>query len=86
MSDKMKAALFKEPKKPLEVTEANKPKLERDDDVLIRVVACGLCHTDLSYIDFGVPTFRKASHYPWPGTGWDSGRSRFKGNECKGRE
>ncbi len=56
---KMKAAVFKEPKKPLEVTEVEKPTIEKDNEVLVKVVACGLCHTDLGYIDFGVPTFKK---------------------------
>jgi D-arabinose 1-dehydrogenase-like Zn-dependent alcohol dehydrogenase len=59
MAKKMKAAVFKEPKKRLEVTEVDRPELEKDDDVILRVVACGLCHTDLGYIDFGVPTFKK---------------------------
>ena len=27
-------------------------------EVLIRVAACGICHTDLHYIDHGVPTFK----------------------------
>jgi 6-hydroxycyclohex-1-ene-1-carbonyl-CoA dehydrogenase len=26
--------------------------------VLVRVAACGICHTDLHYIDHGVPTFK----------------------------
>jgi 6-hydroxycyclohex-1-ene-1-carbonyl-CoA dehydrogenase len=28
-------------------------------EVLVRVIACGVCHTDLHYIDHGVPTFKK---------------------------
>jgi len=59
MTKKMKAAVFKEPKRPLEVTEVVKPGIEKDNEVVIKVVACGLCHTDLGYIDFGVPTFKK---------------------------
>lgn len=27
--------------------------------MLVKVAACGLCHTDLGYIDHGVPTFKK---------------------------
>ncbi|MBI2956172.1 MAG: zinc-binding dehydrogenase [Acidobacteria bacterium] len=27
-------------------------------DVLVQVAACGICHTDLHYIDHGVPTFK----------------------------
>ncbi|RLG20990.1 zinc-dependent alcohol dehydrogenase [Candidatus Micrarchaeota archaeon] len=56
---KMKAAIFKETNKPLEVTEIDKPVIEEDEDVIVKVVACGLCHTDLGYIDYGVPTFKK---------------------------
>ena len=59
MAKKMRAAVFKEPKKLLEVTEVDRPEIEKDDDVVIKVVACGLCHTDIGYIDFGVPTFKK---------------------------
>jgi 6-hydroxycyclohex-1-ene-1-carbonyl-CoA dehydrogenase len=28
-------------------------------EVLIKIAACGVCHTDLHYIDHGVPTFKK---------------------------
>jgi 6-hydroxycyclohex-1-ene-1-carbonyl-CoA dehydrogenase len=28
------------------------------DEILVRVAACGICHTDLHYIDHGVPTFK----------------------------
>src|SRR4030066_253933 len=28
-------------------------------EVLVRVAACGVCHTDLHYIDHGTPTFKK---------------------------
>jgi D-arabinose 1-dehydrogenase-like Zn-dependent alcohol dehydrogenase len=59
MAKKMKAAVFKEVKKPLELMEVDKPEIEKDDDVIIKVLACGLCHTDLGYIDYGVPTFKK---------------------------
>lgn len=56
---KMKAAVFKDVKKPLELMEVDKPQIETDDDVLVKVAACGLCHTDLGYMDHGVPTFKK---------------------------
>ena len=59
MSGKMKAAVFREPKRPLDLVEFEKPVIEKEDDVIIQVAACGLCHTDLGYIDFGVPTFKK---------------------------
>ncbi|MFH1418001.1 MAG: zinc-binding dehydrogenase [Planctomycetota bacterium] len=30
-----------------------------DDEILVKVAACGVCHTDLHYIEHGVPTFKK---------------------------
>ncbi len=30
-----------------------------DDQILVKVAACGVCHTDLHYIEHGVPTFKK---------------------------
>ncbi|MEW6669484.1 MAG: zinc-binding dehydrogenase [Thermodesulfobacteriota bacterium] len=56
---KMRAAIFTAPKRPLEMKEVDKPRTEREDDVLVRVAACGLCHTDLGYMDHGIPTFKK---------------------------
>lgn len=29
------------------------------DQILVKVAACGVCHTDLHYIEHGVPTFKK---------------------------
>src|SRR3989304_4916208 len=58
MEASMKAAIFREPQKPLVVEEVPTPSIPADE-VLIRVVACGVCHTDLHYIDHGVPTFKK---------------------------
>ncbi len=54
----MKAAVFYSPKEPLKVEEKPTP-VPAAGEVLIKVAACGLCHTDLSYIDHGVPTFKK---------------------------
>lgn len=42
----MKAALLQEFKKPLAVTEVERP-VPADDEVLIQVEACGVCHSDL---------------------------------------
>jgi propanol-preferring alcohol dehydrogenase len=53
----MKAALFYEPHQPLVVEEVPTPTPETGE-VLVKVSACGLCHTDLHYIDHGVPTFK----------------------------
>jgi 6-hydroxycyclohex-1-ene-1-carbonyl-CoA dehydrogenase len=53
----MKAALFYEAHQPLVVEEVPTPAPEAGE-VLVKVSACGLCHTDLHYIDHGVPTFK----------------------------
>jgi len=42
----MKAAVLHEFKKPLAMEEVERPKIQ-DDDVLIEVEACGVCHSDL---------------------------------------
>lgn len=42
----MKAALLQEFKKPLAVTEVERP-VPADNEVLIQVEACGVCHSDL---------------------------------------
>src|SRR3989339_475598 len=54
----MKAAVFYGPKQPLKVEKYPKPQINQDE-VLIKVAACGVCHTDLHYIDHGVPTVKK---------------------------
>jgi 6-hydroxycyclohex-1-ene-1-carbonyl-CoA dehydrogenase len=54
----MKAAVFHGNGSRLTIEEMPLPDL-RDGDALLRVAACGLCHTDLHYLDHGVPTFRK---------------------------
>lgn len=54
----MKAAVFYGPNQPLKIEEVPTPQIG-DGEVLIKVAACGLCHTDISYIDHGVPTFKK---------------------------
>jgi alcohol dehydrogenase, propanol-preferring len=46
----MKAAVLHEFKKPLTIEEVDRPKL-RDDEVLIAVEACGVCHSDLHVAD-----------------------------------
>ncbi|MBI4501753.1 MAG: zinc-binding dehydrogenase [Gemmatimonadetes bacterium] len=53
----MKAAVFRGPHQPLDVTEVPTPT-PGAGEVLVRVAGCGLCHTDLHYIDHGVPTFK----------------------------
>jgi alcohol dehydrogenase, propanol-preferring len=54
----MKAAVFYGSGQPLKVEELLTPK-PGANEVLVKVAACGLCHTDLHYLDHGVPTFKK---------------------------
>lgn len=54
----MKAAVFYGPNQPLKVEEMPKPKAG-PGEIVVKVSACGVCHTDLHYIDSGVPTFKK---------------------------
>ncbi len=53
----MKAAVFYEKGQPLKVEDVEVPTIE-DDEVLVKVAACGLCRTDIHYLH-GVPTFKK---------------------------
>lgn len=54
----MKAAVFHGPDRPLTVEEWPDP-VAGPGQVLVRVAGCGVCHTDLHYIDHGTPTFAK---------------------------
>src|SRR6185295_1698222 len=56
--DLMRAAVFHGPKQPLRIEEVPTPRAA-PGEVVIRVAACGICHTDLHYIDHGTPTFKK---------------------------
>ena len=51
----MRAARFHGPKQPLKVEEVPVPEIG-PGEVLVRVAACGVCHTDLHYTDHNVPT------------------------------
>ena len=53
----MKAAVFIEPNQPLEIQDIPIPE-PGPNEVLVKVAACGVCHTDLHYIDHGTPTFK----------------------------
>ena len=53
----MKAAIFHGTGQPLEITEVPDPS-PGQGEVLIEVAGCGLCHTDLHYLDHGVKTFK----------------------------
>lgn len=54
----MKAAVFHGPNQPLKIEEVENPKIYFHE-ILVKVAACGVCNTDLHYIDHGVPTFKK---------------------------
>lgn len=54
----MQAAVYRGPQRPLEITEVPTPT-PGPDEVLVRVAGCGLCHTDLHYIDHGIKTFKE---------------------------
>ena len=54
----MKAAVFTAPHQPLLVQELPTP-VAGAGEILVRVAACGVCHTDLHYLDHGTPTFKK---------------------------
>lgn len=54
----MKAAVYAGERGRLEIREVPTPE-PAAGEVLVRVVACGVCHTDLHYIDHGVPTAKK---------------------------
>ncbi|MDI7266556.1 MAG: zinc-binding dehydrogenase [Myxococcota bacterium] len=54
----MKAAVFHGPNQPLRIEEIPTPT-PGAGEILVKVAACGVCHTDLHYIDHGVPTFKK---------------------------
>jgi alcohol dehydrogenase, propanol-preferring len=54
----VKAAIFHGAHLPLAVEEVLTP-VPGPGELLVRVSACGVCHTDLHYLDHGTPTFKK---------------------------
>lgn len=54
----MKAAVFTAAHRPLDVIDVPMP-VPGAGQALIKVAGCGLCHTDLHYVDHGVETFKK---------------------------
>jgi 6-hydroxycyclohex-1-ene-1-carbonyl-CoA dehydrogenase len=54
----MKAAVFHGGNEGLRIEDVPVPK-PGPSDALIKVAACGACHTDLHYIEHGVATFKK---------------------------
>src|SRR6516225_9551208 len=59
----MKAAVLHEFKRPLELEEVPRPQLE-PGEVLIRVQACGVCHSDLHVADGDWPQFTGITKKP----------------------
>ena len=57
LTDSMRAAVLGGNSSGLRVEDVSRPRAGRGE-VLVRVAACGLCHTDLHYLDHGVPTFK----------------------------
>jgi 6-hydroxycyclohex-1-ene-1-carbonyl-CoA dehydrogenase len=51
----MKAAVFHGAGLPLKIQDVPDPR-PQPDEILVRIAACGVCHTDLHYLDHGVPT------------------------------
>jgi alcohol dehydrogenase, propanol-preferring len=54
----MKAAVFRGADIPLSIEEIATPA-PAPGEILVRIAGCGVCHTDLHYIDHGTPTFKK---------------------------
>ncbi len=54
----MKAAVFHGPNQPLVIEDVPTPTPSAGE-IRLKVAGCGVCHTDLHYIDHGVPTFKK---------------------------
>jgi alcohol dehydrogenase, propanol-preferring len=53
----MRAALFTGTAGRLELRDVETPRPGRGE-VSVRIAACGVCHTDLHYLDHGTPTFK----------------------------
>ncbi len=54
----MRAAVFHGTDKGLKIEDVARPS-PAAHEVLVKVAACGVCHTDLHYLEHGVPTFKK---------------------------
>ena len=53
----MRAAIFDGGGKPLRLAEVPTPRAG-PGEILVKVAACGICHTDLHYLDHGTATFK----------------------------
>ncbi len=54
----MRAAILKQNSNSLTIENIPAP-VPAQSEILVKVAACGVCHTDLHYIDHGLPTFKK---------------------------
>lgn len=54
----MEAAIFHGAHQPLTIEEIPTPDPGLGE-ILVKIAACGVCHTDLHYLDHDVPTFKK---------------------------
>ncbi len=54
----MKAARYYKGEKRLKIEDVPVPE-PLSGEVLVKVAACGICHTDLHYLEHGVPTFKE---------------------------
>ena len=54
----MRAAVFHGADRPMSIEDIATPT-PAAGEILVRVAGCGVCHTDLHYIDHGTPTFKK---------------------------
>jgi 6-hydroxycyclohex-1-ene-1-carbonyl-CoA dehydrogenase len=54
----MKAAIFHGSHQPLTIEDWPTPAPQAGE-ILVKVAGCGVCHTDLHYLDHDVPTFKK---------------------------
>jgi alcohol dehydrogenase, propanol-preferring len=54
----MRAAIFHGPGEPLRIEDIAVP-VPQPDEILVKVAGCGVCHTDLHYLDHGTPTFKQ---------------------------
>ncbi len=54
----MKAAVFYGKGTPLKIEEVPVPEIG-PDEILVKVAGCGICQSDMEYIDLGVPTMKK---------------------------
>jgi propanol-preferring alcohol dehydrogenase len=78
----MKAAVLREFKQPLTIQEVDPPK-PADEEVLIAVEACGVCHSDLHVADGDWPQFARIVKKPLILGHEIAGRVVEKGGECE---